>query len=251
LAPTPNGIQASIGTAPTSVVVSWNVSPGSQSYTLFGGSSAGGGSPPVATNITGTTFTVTGLTAAQTYYFAVAAIDSGGASANSPAVAVTLPPAAPTALSASAGNGSVNLNWSASGGATSYNVYVGTAPGQESSAPSQSGLVQPTATIASLANGQTYYFTVRAVNDGGASSASAETSATPTTPPAAPAGGGGSMGALEIALLGLAAARRVIKARRGHRISAHRHKFFAIAGTFFARVLETPAGPRTQFKTRM
>src|SRR5260370_12224124 len=41
---------------------------------------------------------------------------------------VTSPPAAPTGLTATAGNAQVSLSWTASSGATSYNVLRSTAP---------------------------------------------------------------------------------------------------------------------------
>ena len=77
------------------------------------------------------------------------------------------PPAAPTGLTALAGNGQVALSWSASSGATSYNVKRSTTSGG------------PYATVASatgtsftntgLTNGTTYFFVVSAVNGAGES----------------------------------------------------------------------------------
>ena len=46
----------------------------------------------------------------------------------------------PTGFMASAGNGSVSLSWSASSGATSYNVYEGTTSSGEGAQPVQSGV---------------------------------------------------------------------------------------------------------------
>ena len=106
---------------------------------------------------------------------------------------------APTGFAASAGNGSVSLTWSASAGATGYNVYEGMTASGEGAQPVQSGLAGTSATIGGLSNGKKYYFTVAAVDAGGVSAPSGEASATP----AAPKGGGGAMDWL--ALAGLAA----------------------------------------------
>ncbi|MGP8054126.1 MAG: fibronectin type III domain-containing protein [Limisphaerales bacterium] len=89
------------------------------------------------------------------------------------------PPAAPTGLTATAGDGSVALSWSASATATNY--YI------KSSLTSGSGYTT-IATNASLAftnnslnNGTLYYFVVSAVNAAGESPNSAEVSARPTS----------------------------------------------------------------------
>jgi fibronectin type 3 domain-containing protein len=91
----------------------------------------------------------------------------------------TQPPAAPTNLAATAGNAKVLLNWSASSGATSYNIYRGTAAGGESSTAIATGVSGTSYTNTSLTNGTTYYYKVAAVNAGGTSPLSGEASATP------------------------------------------------------------------------
>jgi hypothetical protein len=78
---------------------------------------------------------------------------------------------APTGLSATAGNTTVALSWSApssNGGSaiTGYNVYEGMSAGGESTTPVNTSLVTTTTTymVTSLRNGILYYFTVKAVN---------------------------------------------------------------------------------------
>ncbi len=88
-------------------------------------------------------------------------------------------PAAPTGLTAAAGNGTIRLNWTASTGATSYNVQRGTASGAES--PLKSGITTTTYTDG-VVNGTTYYYNVSATNSTGTSDPSNEVSATPTAP---------------------------------------------------------------------
>jgi hypothetical protein len=88
-------------------------------------------------------------------------------------------PAAPTGLSAMAGNATVALSWSASSGATSYNVYRGTTPGGESATALATGITTTTYTDSTAVNNTTYYYKVAAVNEAGTSPMSNEASATP------------------------------------------------------------------------
>ncbi|MFL6350524.1 MAG: RICIN domain-containing protein [Bryobacteraceae bacterium] len=90
-------------------------------------------------------------------------------------------PAAPTGLTATAGNSQVTLAWGASSGATSYNVYRGTTSAAEGTAPIASGITGTTYTDNGLTNGSTYYYTVAATNSAGTSSQSNEANATPTS----------------------------------------------------------------------
>ena len=95
-------------------------------------------------------------------------------------------PATPT-LPASGANGLVSLSWTASGGATSYNIFRSTTSGGEGSTP-YATVSAPATTYAdpSVTNGTTYYYKVSAVNTYGQSAQSTEQSATPAAPPAAP-----------------------------------------------------------------
>ena len=89
------------------------------------------------------------------------------------------PPAAPTALRAAPGNGAASLSWSASSGATSYNVYYATSPSVSTASPKVAASGSP-ASVPGLANGTPYWFAVTAVGTGGESALSAGACAVPT-----------------------------------------------------------------------
>ncbi len=97
-------------------------------------------------------------------------------------------PAVPTGLTATAGDGSVSLSWSASSGADSYIVQRA----QTSGGPYTTIAANVTTTSyadSGLTNGTTYYYVIRASNSAGTSADSAQTSATPQSNGN---GGGGS-----------------------------------------------------------
>ncbi|OPH46621.1 hypothetical protein BC351_14130 [Paenibacillus ferrarius] len=115
-------------------------------------------------------------TGAQVFTFVM----SGG---TNPTLTVTVSDttlSAPTALTATAGNGQVSLSWSGVSGAVTYSVYQGTVSGSygSTSIATVSGVIY-SYTAEGLVNGTTYYFVVKASNAGGSSSNSNEASATP------------------------------------------------------------------------
>lgn len=74
---TPGGVSATPGNG--QVMLSWNTTTNAVSYNLFRGTTSNGqGDVPVRTGLTGVTFTDTGLTNGQTYYYRVAAVNVAG-----------------------------------------------------------------------------------------------------------------------------------------------------------------------------
>jgi hypothetical protein len=86
------------------------------------------------------------------------------------------------------------LSWSASTGASTYNIYQGTSAGQEGSTPVLTAVTGTTATISDLTNGDAYFFTIAAVDAGGVSGQSVEVTATPEASSTSSSGGSGHSG---------------------------------------------------------
>ncbi len=165
------------------VSLSWTASAQAICYNVKRGITSGG---PYNTIMTGrilTSYIDTQVTNGTTYYYIVTAVnDIGGESANSLEVSATPmpppPPAAPTNLSATIGNNKVSLNWTASSGATGYNLKRSiTAGGPYITI--KTGLTATSYLDIGLTNGATYYYVVSAENDGGESPDSSEVGATP------------------------------------------------------------------------
>ncbi len=101
--PTPTGVAASGGSV--SITLSWNAVSGATGYAVYRGTSAGGeNSTPIASNVTGTTFTDTGLAYGATYYYTVAAVSAADQSDPSSEASAALGPAV-TSYRINAGGG--------------------------------------------------------------------------------------------------------------------------------------------------
>jgi fibronectin type 3 domain-containing protein len=174
----PTGLMAVPGNA--QVTLNWNASSGAATYYIKRSTTAGA-EAQIATS-TSTSYTDTGLTNGTKYFYVVSAYNSYGQSANSAEVNVTpaapaTPPAAPTGLQATAGNAQVTLSWSASTGATSYNVKRSTNNGSgyaTISMPATTGYID-----VGVTNSTTYYYVVTAANTAGESANSNQAFATP------------------------------------------------------------------------
>ncbi|MDG0811372.1 cohesin domain-containing protein [Cohnella rhizosphaerae] len=88
--------------------------------------------------------------------------------------------AAPSNLSATAGDGQVALSWNGVAEATYYNIYMGTLTGEYGATPAATVTGATYAYhVTGLANGQTYYFAVKAGDEAGIGPNSNEASAIP------------------------------------------------------------------------
>lgn len=157
----------------TSVTLAWSNSTGATGYKIY----EWNGTTAVlvgSTTIASPAFTVTGLSAGQSYYFYVQAYNADN-SASSGWVSATAAGemlAAPGSLKATAaGAGTIALSWAQSAGATGYRVYE-----WNGSSYSSAVLVASLGSSATgyqatgLLSGQTYWFYVQAYNALGSAS---------------------------------------------------------------------------------
>ncbi|MEK0312723.1 fibronectin type III domain-containing protein [Cohnella sp. 56] len=174
----PTGLTASLVSG--SVQLAWNSVSGATGYTVKRATVAGGPYTSLATGITTNAYTDSTASPGATYYYTVAAANASGTGPNAAEASVTIPLAAPTGVTATGGSGTVNLSWTASPGATGYNVKRSTVSGGPYSivAPSVTGVVYGDT---SVTNGTTYYYVVSALGAGGESADSAQVSATPSS----------------------------------------------------------------------
>lgn len=179
----PTALTATAGNAQVSL--SWTASSGAANYIVYRGTTSGGeNSTPIATDVTSANYTDKSASNGTTYYYDVTAVNSGGESGKSNEVSATPmpPPSAPANLTATAGNAQVSLSWTASSGATGYNIYRGITSGGESATPVATDTSATNYTDPGLTNGTTYYYKVTAVDSFGEGQPSNEAYATPSAP---------------------------------------------------------------------
>ena len=183
----PTNLSATAGNQQASLT--WTAGGGATSYNVKRGTASGGPYTTVGSPA-GTTYADTSLTNGTAYYYVVTAVNATGESGNSNQATAT-PKAAPTApgaplnLTATGGNQQVSLAWTASTGATSYNVKraaINGGPYTTVASPAGTSYTDTTVT-----NGTTYYYVVTAVSASGESANSNQASATPSATPPAPA----------------------------------------------------------------
>jgi fibronectin type 3 domain-containing protein len=184
-APTaPTGLTAAAGNS--QVNLGWNAVAGATSYDVYRGTSSGGETLlATGAGVTTNSFTDTTAVNGTHYFYYVTAINSVGQSGSSNEVSATPQAptlAAPTGLTATAGNNQVSLSWTGVSGAGGYDVYRGTSSGGETLLAAGTNVATTTFTDRSAANGTDYFYYVTAVNGSLQSGASNEVSATPQAP---------------------------------------------------------------------
>jgi hypothetical protein len=190
--------------APTSLVAT--AGDGQASISFTAGSNGGSAITNYKYSIDGTTYTalspvdtsspitIPGLTNGTSYSIYLKAVNANGDGTASTAVSVTpsTTPSAPTTLSATAGDGSATISFTAgSNGGSAITNYKYSLDGTTYSALSPADGSSPI-TIPGLTNGTSYTIYLKAVNANGDSSASTSVSVTPAVPPAESSSGGGS-----------------------------------------------------------
>lgn len=131
-------------------------------------------------SISGTSqsYSVTGLSSGSSYHFRVDEVNQAGSSSNSNTASAPTYCAAPVGPAAIGGSNSVAIEWNASTGATSYDLYRALASGSEGSTAYKTGLTGTTYSDTSITDGTTYYYTMSGVNAAGAGPQSVEFTAT-------------------------------------------------------------------------
>ncbi len=168
----PGGVGGlSVGHASSSVSVSWNAATGATGYDVNYSTDGKYSWTRAATNQSATSYTLSGADSSKDYVFAVRAVNSAGSSGwtnSSVAKAPTPPPGGVSSVTATHNGGSVSVTWSSSDGATGYDVVYST-DGKYSWTRAASGHGSTSYTLAGADSAKTYVFSVRAVNDAGAS----------------------------------------------------------------------------------
>jgi len=160
--------------------VTWTAVAGADQYEVYYGI----GTPTtLAVTTTGTTATITGLTAGTIYYVRLRAKNATGASDYGPSLS-GVPMGSTGVVTVYSGNGQLSLSWSAIAGADQYEVYYSTTNSIPSN-PTQT-ISTTTTTISGLTNGTTYYVWVKGKNAYGTSNTSVVASGKPLGTPGTP-----------------------------------------------------------------
>ena len=179
--PAPTSLAAAAASIST-INLSWTASSGAVSYNIKRAILSGGPYTTVVSGVNTTSYADTYLNVNTTYYYVVSAMNGSGESANSAqgsATTLTGVAAAPTGLTALKGASRAILNWTATGGATSYTLKRATSSGGPYTTV-VSDLTSTTYTDTGLTNGVTYYYVLAADNAYGEDPNSSEVNVTPS-----------------------------------------------------------------------
>ena len=171
----PTGLTATAGNG--QATVAWTAVSDATSYNIYWSTTAGvtTGNGTLISGVT-SPYVQAGLSGGTTYYYVVTAVNSHGESLPSSVASVTLGPTGVAAVSGPS-NGQITVSWTATSGATSYNIYWSTSPGVTTANGTEIlGATSPY-TQAGLTSGTTYYYVVTSVSTSGESSASTQVNA--------------------------------------------------------------------------
>jgi fibronectin type 3 domain-containing protein len=173
----PSGVSASDGTYPDKVRVTWNPVQGAAQYLIYRSTSGTGGQVNIGGSVA-TTYDDTSASPGTTYYYWVRALwsfmgtmsDYSAPDAGWLAAQISSPP---TLLSPANGATDVStnptLNWSASVGATSYQLQVSTDSNFATKVFDQSGITGTSQVVNGLHGGKIHYWRTNATNTAGTS----------------------------------------------------------------------------------
>ena len=175
------------------VTLTWTDSSGATSYNIKRSTTNGSGYLTINTSISAT-YADSTVSNGTAYYYVVTAVGANGESAASAQASATplAPPAAPTGLTATASNATVTLTWTASSGATTYNIKRSETSGSDYElvgTTSATGYVDT-----NVVNGAPYYYVISAQNVAGEGANSTQVTATPVAALATPSGAIASAG---------------------------------------------------------
>jgi hypothetical protein len=176
----PTGLAATAANAQVNLI--WTASSGATGYYLKRSTTSGAETQIAA--LSATTYADNAVTNGTKYFYVVSAYNSYGQSANSSEASATpvappppTIPAVPTGLQATGGNAQVSLTWTASTGASSYNVKRSTTSGTGYTQLANPAVASYTDTT--VTNGTAYFYVVSALNSAGESVNSSQATATP------------------------------------------------------------------------
>ena len=175
---TPSGVAITV--EPTKLNVLWNAVAGASSYRVYYSDTPGVTTSSPSVSVNASPAAIEGLTKGTTYYIRLSAINSAGASTLSPeqSARTSNPPDALQSFTVTPADGGVLVSWDAVAGADRYTVFASTVAGDVSNAASIETMLL-NVTVDGLANGTTYYVSVRAENIEGSAPRSAEQTVTP------------------------------------------------------------------------
>jgi O-glycosyl hydrolase/fibronectin type 3 domain-containing protein len=165
--PVPTGLSAA-GVSGSRIDLTWNGSADAANYNIKRSTAAGGPYTHVS-SAGGTSFSDEGLPELTPFYYVISAVNSVGQSADSAqagAMTQSAPPAAPSGLTATPGNGLVTLDWEANAESdlAGYNIYRSETSGSGYAQINESLLNSPGFVDDNVTNYTTYYYVVTAVD---------------------------------------------------------------------------------------
>ena len=153
------------------VTLRWNAVAGATGYEVLRSTSSKGAYVNIATNVTETTFTDTGVISGKTYYYKVRPLDVSGETTlygaeSAYQSATPVWPSIKFTSSASVTHKTVTLRWNAVAGATGYEVLRSTSS-KGAYASIAANVTETTFTDTGVAAGKTYYYKVRPLDASG------------------------------------------------------------------------------------